>query len=128
MLPVGISLAFTSVGPDPPPYPSPVPVPPTPSTDPFPPYPEPPVPDPVWPTSETNFFYALDADGIDYLAYGTEQEIADLAWTMCDSFSAGATLEETSDILVQTFDIDTAAAIQVYGVLHLCPENAYVFD
>ncbi len=136
MLPVGIFLAFTPVGPDPVPSPQPQPGPttepgpPPSSTAPVVPYTPPERSAPGaerWSTSEIDFFYALDADGINYLAYGTKQETADLAWTMCDSFSAGVTLEEMSGILVQTYDVDTTAAIQTYGVLHLCPENEYVF-
>lgn len=82
-----------------------------------------------WSVSETNFLKAMDAEGIDYLAYGTDQDIVDLAWTICDSFSAGMTLEESADILIQSeIDLDTSATIVFHAVEHLCPGNSYILE
>ena len=139
MLPLGVFLAVTPVPPSPPSPPSPSfsPSPPSPPSPSSPPVPctetlpsERSAPDAdCWSGSETNFLKAMDAEGINYLAYGTDQDIVDLAWTICDSFSAGTTLEESADILTQSgIDVDTNAMTIFYAVRHLCPENSYILE
>lgn len=126
MLPLGVFLAVIPIEVDPP-----VPVPPPPG----PPgcettLSERSAPDAnCWSSSEFNFLNAMEADGVNYLPYSTDQDIVDIAWATCDSFSDGMTLEESADIFIQSgIDVDTSTAIVFYSVNHLCPENSYILE